>query len=174
MDLNFKNVFLICQLAYLLLKASGHGKIIAIGSMYSLHGGSAYGLGYACSKHAVIGLTRYLATNWASDGDQCNAILPGWIFTQLTSGVEKDATRRGFIEERISDPKGLGEEADMAGPAVFLGSSASDYVTGVSLPAGGGFSITITMAPRRPEGNGYPAAASPLKPAPNAGMKVVW
>jgi 2-deoxy-D-gluconate 3-dehydrogenase len=161
MNLNFRSVFLLCQLAYPLLKASGHGKIITIGSMYALHGGSANGIGYACSKHAIIGLTRSLATNWANDHIQVNSLLPGWISTQLTSGVEADITKRSLITQRISDPKGFGDENDMAGPAVFLASSASDYVTGVSLPVDGGFAVT--MAPRRPEGD-YPPPASPFQP----------
>ena len=84
-------------------------------------------------------LTRSLAVAWARDGIQVNAILPGWIHTDLTAPIrEQHAERYEYIRSRI--PHGRwGEPDEMGGAAVFLSSAASDYVTGVALPVDGGY-----------------------------------
>ena len=88
-------------------------------------------------------MTRSLATAWASDNIQVNSILPGWIDTDLTKQARKDIPG---LHERVLDrtPAGRwGEPDDLAGAAVFLASSASDFITGVALPVDGGFSVMI-------------------------------
>jgi len=139
-DTNLTGVFVCCQAAYPHLKASAHGKIINIGSMTSIFGAS-FAAPYSASKGAVVQLTRALASAWARDNIQVNALLPGWIDTDLT--------RRARIEvpglhERVEarTPAGRwGVPEDLAGTAVFLSSPASDFVTGVALPVDGGYSI---------------------------------
>jgi 2-deoxy-D-gluconate 3-dehydrogenase len=102
--------------------------------------GAAYAAAYSASKGAIVQLTKSLATAWAKDNIQVNAILPGWIDTELT----RDARRQvPGLNERILNrtPAGRwGTPADLAGIAVFLGGPASDFVTGAAIPIDGGFS----------------------------------
>ena len=138
LDINLRAVFQCCQAAHPLLRERG-GKIINIGSEYSLFG-SPLGLPYAASKGGVVQLTRSLAIAWARHDIQVNAIIPGWISTDMTVPVEQNESFRDTIIART--PAGrFGEPHDLAGAAVFLASSASDFVTGQSLPVDGGYSI---------------------------------
>ena len=130
-----------CQAAHPLMKAQGGGKIINIGSMYAIFGAPGI-VPYAASKGGLIQLTKSLAAAWAPDNIQVNAVLPGWIDTDMTHGAR---TGRPASRERIvaRTPAGRwGEIDDFEGPAVFLASAASDFVTGVSLPVDGGFAIS--------------------------------
>ena len=138
---NLTAVFLASQAAYPIMQAAGGGKIINIGSMYSLFGG-AFTPAYSSSKGGLVQLTRSLAAAWAADNIQVNAILPGWIVTEMTEGPR--TTRAGFSDDIVArTPTGRwGEPDDFEGPAVFLSSSASDFVTGASLAVDGGFSIS--------------------------------
>ena len=117
----------------------GAGKIINIGSMTSIFG-LDWAAPYAASKGGMVQLTKTLAVAWAKDNIQVNTVLPGWIRTDLTAPIEKQfPERHGLISSRI--PTGRwGEPGDLAGAAVFLASSASDYVTGVSIAVDGGYS----------------------------------
>ena len=139
-DTNLKGTFLCAREVYPHMAASGGGKIINIGSMFSLFG-SRVVAAYSASKGGVVQLTKSLAVAWAVDNIQVNAILPGWINTDLTAPIEtEDPERHRSISSRI--PRGRwGEPEDLGGAAVFLASRASDYVTGVSLPVDGGYSI---------------------------------
>ena len=138
LDINLRAVFQCCQAAHPLLRERG-GKVINIGSEYSLFG-SPLGLPYAASKGGVVQLTRSLAIAWARHDIQVNAIIPGWISTDMTVPVEQNESFRDTIITRT--PAGrFGEPHDLAGAAVFLASSASDFVTGQSLPVDGGYSI---------------------------------
>ena len=85
-------------------------------------------------------MTRSMALDWGKDNIQVNVLLPGWITTPMTEGIPEAAPERyKTISDRI--PAGRwGVPADMAGAAVFLASRASDYVTGSSLVADGGYS----------------------------------
>ena len=120
---------------------SGGGCIINIGSMTSIFG-SDWVSSYSASKGGVVQLTRSLAVAWAKDQIRVNAILPGWIKTDLTSAYwnESDNKERlDFINRRIPF-KRWGVPSDLAGLAVFLSSTAASYVTGAAIPVDGGYS----------------------------------
>ena len=125
------------QVAYPHLKAGGRGKVINIASEYSLFG-SGRALAYSASKGGVVQLTKSMAVGWATDGIQVNAIVPGWITTDMTAPVKADQEFYEGIIHRT--PAGrFGEPEELAGAGVFLASHASDFVTGVVLPVDGGY-----------------------------------
>jgi 2-deoxy-D-gluconate 3-dehydrogenase len=140
LDANLTSVFVCSQAAYPLLKAQGGGKIINIGSMYSIFG-AWYSAAYSASKGAVVQLTKSLAVAWAPDNIQVNVILPGWIETDMTSGARTHMP--GFDAAIVArTPAGRwGVPEEFAGPAVFLASAASDFVTGASLAVDGGWAV---------------------------------
>lgn len=132
---NLTGVFLCAREVYPHMVKAGGGKIINIGSMTSIFG-SSLAPAYSASKGGVVQLTKSLANFWARDNIQVNAILPGWIHTDLTAPTGQE--RYDAIRSRI--PHGCwGEPQELAGTAVFLASSASDYVNGVALPVDGGY-----------------------------------
>jgi 2-deoxy-D-gluconate 3-dehydrogenase len=136
---NLEAVFVASQAAHPLMKAAGGGKIINIGSMYSLFGAGRT-VAYSASKGGVVQLTKSLAVAWAPDNIQVNCILPGWIVTEMTEGATQAQAFSDAIVNRT--PAGRwGEPDEFAGPAVFLSSAASDFVTGHSLAVDGGFAI---------------------------------
>jgi 2-dehydro-3-deoxy-D-gluconate 5-dehydrogenase len=137
LDVNLDSVFALSQLVGTQMLARGHGKIINIGSMMSFQGGVRVPA-YAASKHAVAGLTKALANEWAPHGVQVNAIAPGYIVTKNTAALHQDERREADIRARI--PAGRwGQPADLVGAAVFLASAASDYVNGHVLAVDGGW-----------------------------------
>jgi len=139
LDTSLTGAFLCSQAAHPVMKRSGGGKIINIGSMFALFG-SAYAAPYAASKGALVQLTKSLAAAWAADDIQVNAILPGWIDTELTRDARQQVPG---LHERVlaRTPAGRwGIPDDLAGVAVFLASAASDFITGVAIPVDGGFS----------------------------------
>lgn len=138
-DTNLSGSFYAAQAAYPVMKAGGRGKIVNIGSMMSIFGAS-FTTAYAASKGGVVQMTKALATAWAMDNIQVNAVLPGWIDTELTRGARRDVDG---LHERVlaRTPTGRwGVPDDLAGIAVFLASPASDFVTGTAIPVDGGFS----------------------------------
>ena len=139
LETNLTGAFLCSQAAHPIMKGSGGGKMINIGSMFALFG-SGYAAPYAASKGALVQLTKSLAVAWAEDNIQVNAVLPGWIDTELT----RDARRQvAGLHERVlaRTPAGRwGVPEDLAGIAVFLASAASDFITGAAIPVDGGFS----------------------------------
>ena len=138
-DVNLRAAFLASKAAYAQMVKAGGGKVINVGSMYSIFG-SDWGSPYAASKGGLVQLTKSLAVAWAKDNIQVNAVLPGWIVTDLTRGIQDaDPNRYDNISRRI--PTGRwGEPSELAGAAVFLASTASDYVTGATLAVDGGYS----------------------------------
>jgi 2-deoxy-D-gluconate 3-dehydrogenase len=138
---NLTAVMVASQAAYPLMRAQGGGKIINIGSMYAVFGGP-FQPAYAASKGAVVQLTKSLAAAWARNNIQVNAILPGWIITEMTAGAR--TSMAGFSDNIVGrTPAGRwGEPTDFEGVAVFLASPASDFVTGATLAVDGGFSIS--------------------------------
>jgi 2-deoxy-D-gluconate 3-dehydrogenase len=139
LDTNLSGAFLCSQAAQPVMKQSGGGKIINIGSMFALFG-SGYAAPYAASKGALVQLTKSLAVAWATDNIQVNAVLPGWIDTELTRDARQQVAG---LHERVltRTPAGRwGVPADLAGIAIFLASPASDFITGAAIPVDGGFS----------------------------------
>ncbi len=117
--------------------ARGQGKVIFTASLLSFQGGITVP-GYAAAKHAIAGLTKALANEWASKGVQVNAIAPGYIATDLTAALQDDPGRNRAILERI--PAGRwGAPDDLKGAVVFLAAPASDYVSGQVLAVDGGW-----------------------------------
>ncbi|HEY4162697.1 MAG TPA: glucose 1-dehydrogenase [Dongiaceae bacterium] len=141
MDVNLTGTFACSQAAYPEMKKAGGGKIINIGSMMSIFGGPL-SAPYAASKGAVVQLTKSLAVAWAKDKIQVNAILPGWIDTELTVAARQQM--EGLNEKVLArTPAGhWGDPGHFAGIAVFLASAASDFITGTAIPVDGGFSVS--------------------------------
>lgn len=138
MDTNMTSAFLMSQLAYPKMVASGGGKIINIGSVMSLFA-AGHTAPYASSKGAIMQFTKATAAAWAKDGIQCNCVLPGWIDTELTVAArEQVAGLNEMILARTSAGR-WGKPEDLAGIAVFLASRASDFVTGAAIPCDGGY-----------------------------------
>ncbi|TDF96154.1 2-dehydro-3-deoxy-D-gluconate 5-dehydrogenase KduD [Paenibacillus piri] len=136
-NLNMNAVFFLCQLVGREMIKQGSGKIINVASMLSFQGGINVP-GYTASKHAVAGITKALANEWASKGVQVNAIAPGYMATDNTTALRADPERSVQILQRI--PAGRwGTTEDLQGPAVFLASSASDYMNGHVLCVDGGW-----------------------------------
>src|SRR4030081_1111053 len=137
---NLTSAFLCSQAAYPAMKQAGGGKVINIGSILSIFGAS-FASAYAASKGGIVQFTRACAVAWAADNIQVNAILPGWIDTDLTrrARLEIDGLHDKFLAR--TPAARWGAIADFAGIAVFLASSASDFVTGAAIPVDGGFSI---------------------------------
>ena len=140
MDTNLTSAFLCCRAAHPLFKQAGGGKVINIGSMMSIFG-APYAPAYGASKGGIVQLTRAMAASWAADQIQVNAILPGWIATDLTQAAREQVP--GLNERVIARTAAgrWGQPADLAGTAVFLASAASDFVTGTAIPVDGGYSI---------------------------------
>jgi len=137
---NLTSAFSCSQAVYPEFKKTGGGKIINIGSMMSLFGAS-FATPYAASKGGMVQMTRAMACAWAAENIQVNAILPGWIDTALTRQARIDV--KG-LHERVLErtpAKRWGIPDDFAGIAVFLASSASDFLTGTAIPVDGGYSI---------------------------------
>jgi 2-deoxy-D-gluconate 3-dehydrogenase len=132
---NLRSAYFITQAVGKLMAARRRGKVISIASMTTYRGFhmvSPYGI----SKAGIANFTKYLAVEWAPYNIQANAIAPGWITTPMTSQMGADRMR--WVCEHV--PQGqFGQPRDVAGLAVFLASSASDYVTGQTIPVDGGF-----------------------------------
>lgn len=136
-DTNLKTLFFLSQAAAKRMIAQGSGKIINIASMLTFQGGVRVP-SYTASKSGVGGLTKAMANEWAAKGVNVNAIAPGYIATNNTAALQADETRNRQILERI--PAGRwGRPDDIAGAAVFLASSAADYVNGHILAVDGGW-----------------------------------
>ncbi|MEA2881171.1 MAG: 2-dehydro-3-deoxy-D-gluconate 5-dehydrogenase [Bradyrhizobium sp.] len=137
---NLTSAFLCSQAAYPAMKQAGGGKIINIGSMMSIFGAS-FAPAYAASKGGIVQFTRSCAVAWAADNIQVNAILPGWIDTDLTKRARAEID--GLHDKVLARTPAArwGAIEDFAGIAVFLASRASDFVTGTAIPVDGGFSV---------------------------------
>ena len=139
-DTNLSSAFLCCKAVYPTMKRQGGGKIINIGSMMSIFGAS-FAPAYAASKGGIVQLTRSIASSWAKDNIQANAVLPGWIDTDLTRGAREQVPGLNDNVLRRTPAGRWGTLDDMSGVAVFLASPASDFVTGAAIPVDGGFAI---------------------------------
>ena len=136
-DVNLKSVFFLSQAAARHMIPAGGGKIINIASMLSFQGGIRVP-SYTASKSGLAGLTKLLANEWAASGINVNAIAPGYFATNNTAALQADVKRSAEILGRI--PAGRwGDPKDLGGAAVFLASSAANYVQGIILPVDGGW-----------------------------------
>jgi 2-deoxy-D-gluconate 3-dehydrogenase len=137
---NLTSAFLCSHAAYPEMKRAGGGKIINIGSMTSIFG-VPFALPYASAKGGIVQFSRVLATAWAKDNIQVNAVLPGWIDTDLTKTARQQV--QGLHERVVArTPAGRwGNPEDFSGIAAFLASSASDFITGTAIPVDGGYSV---------------------------------
>jgi 2-deoxy-D-gluconate 3-dehydrogenase len=122
------------------MKRTGGGKVINVGSMLSIFGAS-FAPAYGASKGGIVQLTKSLAVAWAPDNIQVNAILPGWIDTELT--VAARAQVPGLNDRVLArTPAGRwGTPDEFEGIAVFLASAASNFITGAVIPVDGGYSV---------------------------------
>ena len=137
MNVNLKSAFFMAQAAGRHFIAQGGGKIINIASMLSFQGGIRVP-SYTASKSGIAGITRLLANEWGSKGVTTNAIAPGDMATDNTAQLRADQDRNKSILDRIPAAR-WGVPADLGGTAVFLASSASDYVNGAIIPVDGGW-----------------------------------
>jgi len=142
MEVNLRSAFLCSKAVYPAMKEARGGKIINIGSITSLFGGGKL-MAYGASKGGIVAMTRALAVAWAPDNIQVNAILPGWIDTDLT---RKARVELEGLNERVltRTPIGRwGRPEDLQGTAIYLATAASNFVTGVALPVDGGYSVSV-------------------------------
>ena len=138
LNVNLKTVFFLTQaVAQQFIKQNSGGKIINIASMLSYQGGVRVP-SYTASKSAIKGVTMTLANEWAKYGINVNGIAPGYMATNNTEALRQDEERSADILARI--PAGRwGTPADLEGAAVFLASSAADYVNGFTVAVDGGW-----------------------------------
>ncbi len=141
LSINLDGAFYCSHAAYPAMKKAGGGKIINIGSMMSIFG-APFATPYAASKGGIVQMTKALATAWAVDNIQVNAILPGWIDTELTQKAREQVDGLHANVLKRTPAQRWGEPNDFTGIAIFLGAKASDFVTGTAIPVDGGFSIS--------------------------------
>lgn len=138
MAVNLRTPFFLAQAVARTMADEGRpGKIINTASLLSFQGGIRVP-SYTASKSGIAGITRLLANEWATKGINVNAIVPGYFATDNTKDLRADPARSAEILARI--PAGRwGEPSDLGGAAVFLASSASDYIHGALIPVDGGW-----------------------------------
>jgi 2-dehydro-3-deoxy-D-gluconate 5-dehydrogenase len=142
LDTNLTSSFVCSQAAYPAMKQAGGGKIVNIGSMLSIFG-AGFAPAYGASKGGVVQLTKALASGWAKDNIQVNAVLPGWIDTELTRAAREQVKGLNALVLMRTPAGRWGVPADLAGVAVFLASRASDFITGAAIPVDGGYSVQV-------------------------------
>ena len=141
-DVNLTSIFTCSHAVYPVMRDAGGGKIINIGSMLSIFG-AAFAPAYGASKGGVVQLTKSLATAWAKDNIQVNAVLPGWIDTELTKRAREEVAGLNSLVLMRTPAKRWGVPDDLSGVAVFLSAPASDFVTGAAIPVDGGYSVQV-------------------------------
>ncbi len=140
MDTNLTSVHLLTSAVFPFMRHQKQGKIINIGSMFSIFG-SGYSAAYSASKGAIVQYTKSCAVAWAKYNIQVNAILPGWISTDMTDSLKiSDPERYDHITSRIPAQR-WGDSDDVSGAAVYLSSDLSNYVSGAAIPIDGGYSV---------------------------------
>lgn len=139
MQVNLKTPFVLAREIGRQMVERKSGKIVFIGSLWTLQGGLNV-VSYAASKHGIGGITKAISNEWAQHGVNVNAIAPGFIETDINTALKTDYPERyAFITSRIT-AKRWGQPTDLAGAAVFLSSSAADYVHGIVMSVDGGWS----------------------------------
>lgn len=136
-NINMNAVFFMCQQVGKHMLERGYGKIVNIASLLAFQGGYTIPA-YTAAKSAVAGFSKSLSNEWASKGITINCIAPGYIATEMNTALMNDEIRNRQILERI--PAGhWGNPEDLGGAAVFLSSSASDYINGFTIAVDGGW-----------------------------------
>jgi 2-dehydro-3-deoxy-D-gluconate 5-dehydrogenase len=141
-DINLTSSFTGSHAAYPVMQKAGGGKIINIGSMLSIFG-APFAPAYGASKGGVVQLTKALAVAWAKDNIQVNAVLPGWIDTELTQNARKEVSGLNSMVLMRTPARRWGAPDDLSGIAVFLACPASAFVTGTAIPVDGGYSVQV-------------------------------
>ena len=141
LEVNLTGPFLCSKAAHPYLAVRG-GKVINVASLASL-AGMIHGANYCASKGGLLQLTRALAVEWATDGIQVNAILPGWISTDITAPAQHGVPGFDEMIVRRTPAKRWGTPEDFAGIGVFLASKASDFISGTAIVVDGGFSVAL-------------------------------
>jgi gluconate 5-dehydrogenase len=137
-NINLKSVFFLSQQVSEIMRRTGGGKIINIGSVTSTDGLGGISV-YGATKSAIAQLTKTMALEWAADNIQVNCLAPGFIMTPLTEvGLWGDAHRKQWLLERIPARR-PGEPADLLGAALLLASGASAYISGQIINVDGGY-----------------------------------
>ena len=139
-DVNLTGVFLMSKAAYPEMVKRGGGKVINIGSMMSIFAHETLAP-YAASKGGVVQFTKACASAWAKENIQVNTIMPGWIATDMTETLRINVPERYETIRARTPAQRWGLPDELAGTAVFLATSASDFVTGTAIPVDGGYSI---------------------------------
>jgi 2-deoxy-D-gluconate 3-dehydrogenase len=137
LNLNLNAAFFLSQLLGRHMIERGSGKIINIASMLTFQGGINVP-GYTASKHAIAGITKALANEWAGKGINVNGIAPGYMATDNTAAIRADEERSASILARIPAAR-WGTTEDLQGAAIYLASKASDYMNGHILCVDGGW-----------------------------------
>ncbi len=136
MRLNLTSAVYVCHAAGPHLAERGHGSVINVASVAGL-AASPFLSPYGAAKAGLISLTKTLAVEWAPLGIRVNALCPGWTATELNRNLWEDETT-GKATIATVPMQRWGRAAEMAGPAVFLASDASSYMTGQALVVDGG------------------------------------
>ena len=140
-EIQLNSVFLLSKVVATSMAQREHGKIINVGSMYSYFG-SGLVPSYSAAKGAIVQLTKSMAVELAPHGIQVNAIAPGWVETDMTAAIRTEDLKTMNDEIMSRTPAGRwGQPEEMAGPAIFLASQASDFVTGETIRVDGGYAI---------------------------------
>ena len=122
-----------------IMKKNHYGRIINIASMYGLVGNTEiHTIAYHTSKGAVVNFTRAVAAELAMDGITCNAICPGYFYTELTTAV-LDTPRFQELAKTHVPMQRYGRAGELDAAAVFLASEEASYVTGLIMPVDGGY-----------------------------------
>lgn len=139
-NVNLRSTFICSKAIYPEMKKIGGGKIINIGSMFAIFGAPAVPA-YAASKGGIVQLTKSLAVAWAPDNIQVNALMPGFINTDLSADGKRDIPGLAEGVEARTPAGRWGEPEDCSATAVFLASSGADFITGACIAVDGGYSV---------------------------------
>lgn len=139
-DSNLTSAFLCSHAAYPHMTKAGGGKIINIGSILAVMS-APFAVAYSASKGGIVQMTRALATAWGRDNIQVNALLPGWINTDLTDSARREVEGLADRVSARTAPGRWGEPEDFEAVTVLLAGSGSQYITGAAIPVDGGYSI---------------------------------
>ena len=139
MDVNLDSVVRLCQLAGREMLAAGSGSIVNVASIFGTVASSPINeASYVASKHAVVGLTRQLGSEWVRRGVRVNALAPGWFRTEMAEVMFTDPASMAYVQRNTPAGRG-GEPHELDGALLFLASDASTFVTGHVLAVDGGW-----------------------------------